>query len=277
MQAGLPAHQSHPLTTEVVFLTSSLPLVLCAARPACGGCQLRTLLSEHEDIAQTLLPPLPLLSESHTSMRYVPLALLLTCLFSGCADPSAESKPTDEATSSEVDGSPDSTSTAEDQSTAPGNKISLSPANTSIKFVGNHTGDDPKPRSCSFAEFDGTVVVDDTLKSIEVTIKTTSIQTEFDNLTTHLKNADFFDVNQFPEAKFVSTNVLSNGEGLATISGELTLLGQTHPVSFEAKVDAAANFNLSADFEIDRTVWGMNYDPSKVEKMVELSINIGQQ
>ncbi|MCO6457947.1 MAG: YceI family protein [Pirellulaceae bacterium] len=156
-----------------------------------------------------------------------------------------------------------------------GTAIVLSPENTSIKFIGNHTGDDPQPRLGSFQQFNGKAIVDGTLKSVQVEIETASLTTEIEKLTNHLKNADFFDVNQFPKAAFQSTAINDQGDGTVEITGDLTLLDSTHSVTFPATVNYDGGLKLRAEFELDRTVWGMNFGLDKIEKMVPMTITVG--
>lgn len=156
-----------------------------------------------------------------------------------------------------------------------GTAIVLSPENTSIKFIGNHTGDDPQPRLGSFQQFTGQAVVDGTLKSVQVEIETASLTTEIEKLTNHLKNADFFDVNQFPKATFQSTAIQDHGDGTVQITGDLTLLDSTHSVTFPATVSYEGGLKLQAEFELDRTVWGMNFGLDQIEKQVPMTITIG--
>ena len=86
----------------------------------------------------------------------------------------------------------------------------------------------------------------------------------------HLKSPDFFDAAKFPTAKFEITSVEPFVAGkdsntvLAganhTIKGNLTLKDSTKNISFPAKVAVSGNSaSASADFNIDRTLWGMNY------------------
>ena len=168
---------------------------------------------------------------------------------------------------------PESANPAADAAAA--RKVELTPKNTKIEFVGNHTGDDPKPRHGSFQLFKGVAEVNETLKSVTVEIETASLTTEIDKLTNHLKNADFFDVNQFPTATFQSTAIADKGDGAVKITGDLTLLGNTQSVTFPAQVSTEGSLTLSAKFEIDRTRWGMNYGLDSVEKQVPISITIG--
>jgi polyisoprenoid-binding protein YceI len=140
------------------------------------------------------------------------------------------------------------------------------------KPVGTHTG--------TFNLKDGALIIkDNKLIGGNFTIDITSLNAkdlaaDADNkakLEGHLKSPDFFDIAKYPTAKFEITGVQpfvsdsSNADVVlkgATniISGNLTLKDSTKNISFPAKViidekGAAA----TADFKIDRTLWGMNY------------------
>lgn len=157
----------------------------------------------------------------------------------------------------------------------------LSPANTKIQFVCAHSGDKPDPRTGGFAKFSGKAQVDPataSLQSVAVDIDTTSLFTQFDKLTTHLKSADFFEVRQYPTAKFVSTKIVPGEGGKHTITGQLTLHGVTKEISFPAAV--AVNdqgLSLKSQFSIDRTQFGMDYGQGKVENKVDLTVVIGEK
>lgn len=156
-------------------------------------------------------------------------------------------------------------------------EVALSPENTTIQFVGNHTGDDPKPRTGTFTKFDGKVgLKDGKLSSIVVDIETGSLKTDIEKLTNHLKSPDFFDVRQHPKAKFQSTAIKTDAEGKVKITGDLTLLGKTKPVSFPATVSTKEDFSLKAEFKIDRTQFGMDYGLEGVEKDVEMTVTVGK-
>ena len=60
-----------------------------------------------------------------------------------------------------------------------------------------------------FAEVQGTVVLpEDGQPTVDVTIKTASIDTRADQRDGHLKSADFFDVEKYPELRFKSTKAV---------------------------------------------------------------------
>jgi len=79
-------------------------------------------------------------------------------------------------------------------------------------------------------------------------------------LTGHLKNEDFFDVETYPTTTFKLTKATKTGEGAYEISGNLTLHGVekniTFPVTASRDVDTA---NFSAEFDINRKDFGIVY------------------
>jgi polyisoprenoid-binding protein YceI len=70
-----------------------------------------------------------------------------------------------------------------------------------------------------------------------------SIDTDNDKRDTHLKSADFFDAEKFPEIKFESTSFKKSGEGNYTVTGNLTMHGITKPVTMNASVKTGINPN----------------------------------
>ncbi len=155
----------------------------------------------------------------------------------------------------------------------------LSADNTKIQFVCAHSGDKPDPRTGWFTKLSGKADVDaaaKTLKGVTVEIEAASLTTDIAKLTDHLKSGDFFEVNEFPTAKFESTKVEQTGDK-ATITGNLTLHGVTKEISFPATVSVSdTGVSLKSDFDIDRTQFGMTFGEGKVENKVSLSVVIGK-
>jgi polyisoprenoid-binding protein YceI len=157
----------------------------------------------------------------------------------------------------------------------------LSPDNTKIQFVCAHMKPKrPDPRTGHFAKFTGKAQIDaaaNSLKSVSVEIDTNSITTEFDKLTNHLKSPDFFEVRQYPTAKFESTKI-TPGQGQSQITGKLTLHGVTKEISFPATVSITpSGLSLQSEFNIDRSQFGMTFGPDQVENKVALTIAIGDK
>src|SRR5262245_22567911 len=116
-------------------------------------------------------------------------------------------------------------------------EFKLNSENTKIKFVGSKS--DGKHEG-GFGKFSGSFKVDGdiTKAQLQVTIEIDSITTDTAKLTAHLKSPDFFDAKRFPEAKFVSTGIKSSPDGY-TVTGNLTMHGKTHSLSFPAKISVA--------------------------------------
>ncbi len=108
-----------------------------------------------------------------------------------------------------------------------------------------------------------------------------------EKLQGHLKSGDFFDVTKYPNAKFeitsVAAGVATDPKDLVmknathTVTGNLTLKDSTKSVTFPAKVSMNGNSLIAdADFNIDRTQWGIVYgnDKSLGDKFIRPEVNI---
>jgi polyisoprenoid-binding protein YceI len=100
-----------------------------------------------------------------------------------------------------------------------------------------------------------------------------------EQLLAHLKGPDFFNIAVHPNAKFKITGVKSLvGDSAANyqISGDFTLIGQTHPLSFPAKITKAKDsLNAIAEFKFNRLQWGMSsYNDPKQQMYILPDIEI---
>lgn len=190
----------------------------------------------------------------------------------------------------------DEAATAEKQqaATATGTSYTIDTTSSVVGWAGTkptatHTG--------TFKIKDGSVAVENnTLTGGSFTIDIASLVDndltgEFKGkLEGHLKSPDFFDVAKFPTAKFELTKVepfdstkqkslLPGATHL--LSGNLTLKDSTKNVTFPAIVSITDNALIAqANFNIDRTEWGMNYkgpnNPQDwvIKKEVNLQLNV---
>jgi polyisoprenoid-binding protein YceI len=138
----------------------------------------------------------------------------------------------------------------------------IDPTHTEVGFVARHLMVS-KVRG-SFTDVSGTVAVaEDVSESVaNVVIKTASVSTGTADRDTHLRSADFFDVETFPEMTFVSTGF--DGE---TLTGDLTIKDVTKPVTLDVEFNGVATDpwgNEKAGFEatadINRTDWNLNWN-----------------
>jgi polyisoprenoid-binding protein YceI len=85
----------------------------------------------------------------------------------------------------------------------------------------------------NFGKHIGTVNIDDkdiTKSNVEITIDTTSINTNVQKRDEHLRGADFFDVAKYPTMTFVSKKVVKAGKDKLKVTGDLTLQAVTKEV-----------------------------------------------
>lgn len=109
---------------------------------------------------------------------------------------------------------------------------------------------------------------DVTNSKIEATIDAASINTCEAQRDTHLKSADFFDVEKFPSLNFKSTDVARKGEGELEVEGDLTVHGVTRKVKFAVEgptppgKDPWGNtrIGLSARTRINRKDYGLTWN-----------------
>jgi polyisoprenoid-binding protein YceI len=152
--------------------------------------------------------------------------------------------------------------------------LKLDAKKSKIEFVGKKTGGQ---HSGGFKKFTAEARVDiekPTEGTLEIEIDATSIFSDDEKLTNHLKNDDFFDIRKYPKIIFKSKKIETKDEK-ATMIAELTMLGET--VEIEVPVEAEmqdSSIKINAAFEIDRTKWGMDYGVGKVKKEVEIRVEL---
>jgi polyisoprenoid-binding protein YceI len=152
-------------------------------------------------------------------------------------------------------------------------ELKLTSENTTIKFVGSKK--DGKHEG-SFKKIAGSITSSGQPETtqVQVTIDVDSMETDTAKLTAHLKSPDFFDVKRFPEAKFVSKSIKADGDK-HLVTGELTMHGVTHPISFPAKVtESNGAKTISCAFDLNRNDWGISYGKGKVNDLVKMSIEL---
>lgn len=123
------------------------------------------------------------------------------------------------------------------------------------KVTGSHDG--------GFNEFDGSITLvngNPVGSSVNLNIDATSIWADNERLTGHLKSADFFEVETYPEATFESTDISANPDGGYTVTGNLTLHGVTKSISFPASIEVADDaIKANAEFAIKRFDFGIEF------------------
>ena len=159
----------------------------------------------------------------------------------------------------------------------------LEPVHTQILFFCDHLGFSKSQGE--FLDFAGTFSYDPEkpeASSAEVTINTASIDMDDQKWNDHMKNQDFFDVEQFPTMTFRSHRVEVLSAGTMNLHGELTMLDQTHPVVLEVTHNKSGVHPFSGQYiagfsahtTILRSQYGMTYGLPALGDEVEIRLEI---
>ena len=143
----------------------------------------------------------------------------------------------------------------------------IDPSHTFVTFEIGHMG--TTTNRGRFDKKEGAVQLDRAGKSgkVDMTIDASSLSTGTAAFDKHLQSPDFFNVAQFPTIKFSADKFVFNGDKVSDVTGTLTLLGKTNPVTLKSN-----QFNCyqspmlkrevcGGDFEttIQRSQWGMTW------------------
>ncbi len=143
----------------------------------------------------------------------------------------------------------------------------VDPGHTSVVFRITHLG-----VSAFYGRFNGVTGSvqwskdDPSATSINITVDANSVDTNDEKREQHLKGPDFFSVKQHPTITFKSTKVTGSAKSLK-VTGDLTLLGKTKQVSFDATLvgERALGKRMGhragweATLTIKRSEFGMKY------------------
>ncbi|MCU0334279.1 MAG: YceI family protein, partial [Chitinophagaceae bacterium] len=166
-----------------------------------------------------------------------------------------------------------STGAADTVAAATGTSFSVDTAGSLVNWVGTkQTGQHMgtfKLAAGSFSVASGNITGGSfTINMASLTV-TDLTGEEKGQLEGHLSSPDFFDVAKYPAAQFDITAVAPYDSATTksvlagathVISGNLKLKDSTVNISFPAKVQlTGGSLSAEADFNIDRTQWGMNY------------------
>ena len=91
--------------------------------------------------------------------------------------------------------------------------------------------------------------------TVEVEIATDSVSSGFEALDTHLKSADYLDVETHPAMTFKSTGIEMTGEDTMNVTGDLTLHGVTQEVMLETKMTLNGEHPLGGALDYYKGDW----------------------
>ncbi len=117
--------------------------------------------------------------------------------------------------------------------------------------------------------------------AVSAELDASKVDTHNDQRDGDLRSAHFFNVASSPDIRFVSTKVEGTDPKQFTVTGDLTMHGETHSIVLDARVVGSGKsprgqsiIAYGATATIDRTRWGMTFGPLVVANNVDLSLNV---
>ncbi|WP_299818021.1 YceI family protein [uncultured Jannaschia sp.] len=148
-------------------------------------------------------------------------------------------------------------------------RYALDPEHTTVAFMIDHVG--YAAVLGVFGEIEGSFTYDldsQVLSDLEVRVRTASLDTFHAARDAHVRGDDFLDAEAHPVMTFVAMGGTPSGEDAGTVTGELTLLGETRPLTLDVTLNKAGDYpfghgrfvlGISARGTLDRSAYGMTY------------------
>lgn len=146
--------------------------------------------------------------------------------------------------------------------------FAIDPAHTDILFSAKHMM--VTNVRGTFTDFDGTVDLDEsdpTASSVEFRIKAASIETGFGARDNHLRSADFFDAEAYPDIVVRSTAIRQKRGNDYVVRADVTIRDITRSVDFEVEflgfypaMDGARRAGFSGRARVNRKDWGLDWN-----------------
>ncbi|MFE2643036.1 YceI family protein [Streptomyces nigra] len=144
----------------------------------------------------------------------------------------------------------------------------IDPAHSTLGFVARHAM--VTNVKGKFLDFSGSLHLDGSnpaASTASLDIKMDSIDTGSADRDGHLKSADFFKTDEFPTMTFRSTEAEALGGDDYRITGDLTILGTTRPITIDLEFNGAAKdpfgnerVGFEGKAEILRSEWGLTWN-----------------
>ncbi len=146
--------------------------------------------------------------------------------------------------------------------------FAIDPAHTDILFSAKHLM--VTTVHGTFTDFAGEVDLDEadpTRSSATFRIDAASVDTSFAARDNHLRSADFFDVERFPEILVRSTEVRAKRNGEYAVTAGVTIRDITRSVAFDVEflgffvgMDGSRHAGFTARARVNRKDWGLDWN-----------------
>jgi polyisoprenoid-binding protein YceI len=143
----------------------------------------------------------------------------------------------------------------------------VDPVHSTVEFRVKHLG--IATVKGVFREYEGHIEVGEDAASTRAwgTIKAASIDTGEPKRDEHLRSADFFDVEHYPDITFESTSIEVIDEDEFHVTGDLTMHGVTKPITLHAEATGIeqdpwgnTRAGIEAQGELNRSDWDMKFN-----------------
>ncbi|MGW1326949.1 YceI family protein [Streptomyces antibioticus] len=147
-------------------------------------------------------------------------------------------------------------------------EYTIDPSHSSLGFVARHAM--VTNVKGKFLDFSGSLHLDGT----DPSLSTASLDVTMDSIDTgsadrdgHLKSADFFKTDEFPTMTFRSTSAEALGGDDYRITGDLSILGVTRPLTIDLEFNGSAKdpfgnerVGFEGKAELLRSEWGLTWN-----------------
>jgi polyisoprenoid-binding protein YceI len=140
----------------------------------------------------------------------------------------------------------------------------VDPVHSSVEFHVKHLG--IATVKGHFSQFEGTLESSDGAAKAYGTVQVASVDTREPARDAHLRSADFFEVDRYPQITFSSRSIRPRDEDEFEIEGELTIHGVSRPVTLQAELqgtqtDPQGNqrIGISASTQINRSDYDIKF------------------
>jgi len=157
----------------------------------------------------------------------------------------------------------------------------LDPAHTQVAFTIDRFGFNHVLGQ--FDTIEGQLILDEenpANSSVRAVVQIASVSSGNATRDEHLRGDRWLKATEFPTMTFESTSVRLISDTRAEVTGNLTLMGQTHPLTLDVTLnriaDAPNNGRRTAGFSatgtLDRTAWGLATAPNLIGNLVTIQI-----
>jgi polyisoprenoid-binding protein YceI len=157
----------------------------------------------------------------------------------------------------------------------------IDPVQSDAQFVVRHLG--ISNVQGEFTKITGAVMLDEddiSRSSVTATIDMASVDTGVQRRDTDLKSDKFLDVATYPTMTFQSTKIWKTGDGMAKMTGNLTLHGVTKEVTFDVSGPTrpvnqmGVRRGAEATTKISRKDFGISADPMLIGDEVSITLDV---